>query len=162
MTNTITSVGPVHKVPTDRALRGKLLKNLVEVNALMKHYNSAWSETSCSIVVDGQTNGKLRSLINFLVYYPKGILFFKSLDTSVARKKTDASFGLFEEVVTSVGPKNVVWFIIENNATYKATGKNWQQNMKHFTVQLSCSSLYRLNFRRHGKAQFVSKKCRDS
>ncbi|RWR86306.1 hypothetical protein CKAN_01519800 [Cinnamomum micranthum f. kanehirae] len=105
MANAITSVGPGYKVPTYDALRGKLLKNLVEeVNALMKHYKSSWSETGFSIMADGWTDGRQKSLINFLIYCP--ILFFKSVDTSAVRKNADALFGLFEDVI-SVGPQNV-------------------------------------------------------
>lgn len=107
MANAITSVGPGYKVPTYDALRGKLLKNLVEeVNALMKHYKSSWSETGCSIMADGWTDGRQKSLINFLIYCPKGVLFFKSVDTSAVRKNADALFGLFEDVI-SIGPQNV-------------------------------------------------------
>lgn len=80
-------------------------------------------------------DGKRRSLINFLVYCTKGVLFFKSVDKSDVRKNTDALFGLFEDVVISVGPQNIVQFITDNDATYKAAGKKKTDN-KILTILL--------------------------
>jgi hypothetical protein len=43
--------------------------------------------------------GKRRTLINFLVYCPKGIVFLKYVDASYASKRVDILYMLFEEVV---------------------------------------------------------------
>lgn len=43
-------------------------------------------------MVDGWTDGKQRTLINFLVYCPKGVMFLKSVTASGIVKNGDALF----------------------------------------------------------------------
>eukprot|EP00268_Persea_americana_P030720 TRINITY_DN2975_c1_g1_i5.p1 TRINITY_DN2975_c1_g1~~TRINITY_DN2975_c1_g1_i5.p1 ORF type:complete len:362 (+),score=57.52 TRINITY_DN2975_c1_g1_i5:560-1645(+) len=58
MVNAIASIGAGYKAPSYHDFRGKLLKKSVEeVNRLMVHYKSSWSETGCSIMADGWTDG---------------------------------------------------------------------------------------------------------
>lgn len=47
----------------------------------------------------------MRTLIKFLVYCLKGIVFIKSIDISSASKIGDKLFKLFKEVVLYVGQK---------------------------------------------------------
>ena len=51
-------------------------------------------------MADGWTDTKHRSLINFLVYCPRGMVFVKSVDASDIVKSTRNLFNLFDEVVT--------------------------------------------------------------
>ena len=53
-----------------------------KVKLLIDAYRSIWNDTRYITMTDGWTNGKHRILINFLVYYPKGIAFIKSVDIS--------------------------------------------------------------------------------
>ncbi|XXG77329.1 hypothetical protein AAC387_Pa08g1502 [Persea americana] len=124
MADGIAAVGSSYKMPSYHDLRGKILGKIVlEVNAFMEHYKSCWSETGCSIMADGWTDERQRTLINFLVYCPKGVMFLKSVDTSPIIKNSDALFKIFDEIVLLVGPNNIVQFITDNDATYKAAGK---------------------------------------
>ncbi|RWR94936.1 zinc finger protein [Cinnamomum micranthum f. kanehirae] len=74
-------------------------------------------------MADGWTNERQRTLINFLVYCPKGVMFPKSVDASPIIKNSDALFKFFDEIVLLLGPNNIVQFITDNDATYKAAGK---------------------------------------
>ncbi|KAJ8620842.1 hypothetical protein MRB53_029371 [Persea americana] len=80
-------------------------------------------KTGCSVMAESWMDGEQRSLMNFLVYCGRGVLFLKSVDTSAIRKNADALFEIFDEVVSSVGPRNVVQCITENDAIYDAAGK---------------------------------------
>ena len=72
MADGIAAVGSGYKMPSYHDLRGKILGKIVlEVNTFMEHYKSCWSETGCSVMADGWTDEKQRTLINFLVYCPK-------------------------------------------------------------------------------------------
>ena len=51
-------------------------------------------------MVDGWTDTRRRSLINFLVYCPRRMVFVKSVDASDIVKSTRNLFKLFDEVVT--------------------------------------------------------------
>ncbi|KAJ8615467.1 hypothetical protein MRB53_034839 [Persea americana] len=64
MVNAIASIRAGYKAPSYHDFRGKLLKKSVEeVNRLMVHYKSSWSETGCSIMADGWTDGIQRDMI---------------------------------------------------------------------------------------------------
>ncbi|RWR73175.1 hypothetical protein CKAN_00143100 [Cinnamomum micranthum f. kanehirae] len=120
-------------MPSYHDLRTRILKNIVEeVNDFMEHYKSSWTETGCSTMSDGWTDGKQRTLINFPVYCPKGVIFLKSVDASGIRKNADALFSIFDEVVLFVGPEKVVQFITDNDATYKAAGKRLAEKYRTF------------------------------
>ncbi|RWR95498.1 hypothetical protein CKAN_02484700 [Cinnamomum micranthum f. kanehirae] len=124
MVNAIGSIAPGYKMPSYYDLRGKILRNLVEeVDFLMEEYKLSWSKTGCSIMAESWMDGEQKSLMNFLVYCGRGVLFLKSVDTSAIRKNADALLEIFDEVVSLVGPRNVVQFITDNDAIYEAAGK---------------------------------------
>ncbi|XP_042959488.1 uncharacterized protein LOC122294653 [Carya illinoinensis] len=54
-------------------------------------------------------------------------MFLKSIDTSGLRKDAETLFKIFDEVVQEVGVENIVQFITDNDASYKAAGKKLQQ-----------------------------------
>jgi len=112
-----------YKGPTFYELRGVLLKDLVkEVECYLVDFKSCWATYGCSIMSDGWTNKKQR-IINFLVHCPKWIMFLKSIDTSGITKDANTLFKIFDEVVKIVGPQNIVQFITDSDASYKAAGK---------------------------------------
>ena len=53
------------------------------------------------------TDTRHRSVINFLVYCPRGIVFVKSVDALEIVKSTRNLFKLFDEEVKWVGPKKI-------------------------------------------------------
>ncbi|PNX59076.1 hypothetical protein L195_g051232, partial [Trifolium pratense] len=117
-------MGAGYKVPTMHALRGNLLnKWVVDVKKQIEEYRTYWKDTGCTLMADGWTDRCRRTLINFLVYCPKGIVFIKSVDASQHSKTADMLFKLFKEVVLYVGPENVVQFVTDNAANYVAAGK---------------------------------------
>ncbi|XP_049933220.1 uncharacterized protein LOC126409983 [Nymphaea colorata] len=69
---------------------------------------------------DGWTDTRSRTLVNFLVYCTKGTMFLKSLDLSGVPKTTETLFNVFDNVVQEVGPANIVQFITDNAANYRA------------------------------------------
>ncbi|XP_015965276.1 uncharacterized protein LOC107489009 [Arachis duranensis] len=74
-------------------------------------------------MTDGWTNRCRRTLINFLFYCPKGIIFLKSVDASHASKTVELLFKLFKDVVNFVDPENVVHIVTDNAANYVAVGR---------------------------------------
>ncbi|CAL0299670.1 unnamed protein product [Lupinus luteus] len=82
-------------------------------------------------MADGWTDCTRRTLINFLVYCPKGTVFIKSVDASYASKTADLLFKLFKEVVMYVGAKNIVHIVIDNAANYVAAGRLLERKFPH-------------------------------
>ncbi|PKI66875.1 hypothetical protein CRG98_012741 [Punica granatum] len=81
-------------------------------------------------MADGWTDQCKRTLINFLVYCPKGTVFLKFVDTSDASKTGDMLYKLFREVVLFVGQENVVHFVTDNAANYVAAGRLLEQEFR--------------------------------
>ncbi|XP_061337800.1 uncharacterized protein LOC133284749 [Gastrolobium bilobum] len=110
------------KAPTMHMLRGALLDSWVDVvHNLVESYRKVWKHTTgCTIMADHWTDWCRRTLINFLVYCPKGTIFLKYVDASHASKTADLLFQLFKDIVLFVGPENVVQFVTDNAANYVA------------------------------------------
>ncbi|XP_031374203.1 uncharacterized protein LOC116188886 [Punica granatum] len=127
----IASMGAGYKGPSFHDLRGYLLtKNVEEVRKYVDSYRSIWKETGCTIMADGWTDQCRRTLINFLVYCPKGTVFLKSVDASDASKTGEMLYKLFREVVLFVGQENVVHFVTDNAANYVAAGRLLEQEFR--------------------------------
>ncbi|XP_040995981.1 uncharacterized protein LOC121242146 [Juglans microcarpa x Juglans regia] len=129
----MTAIGPGFKGPSLYELRGNLLKMVVdEVQDYLQQIKQVWNESGCSLMADGWTNQKQQSLINFLVYCPKCTMFLKSVDTYGLRKDAEILFNIFDEVVQEIRAENLVQFITDNDASYKAAGKKLQQKYGSF------------------------------
>ncbi|XP_078150193.1 uncharacterized protein LOC144545498 [Carex rostrata] len=124
MLDAIASFGPGYRGPNFHDLRGYLLeKNTEEVKKFVEGFRSVWKETGCTIMADGWTDQRRRTLINFLVQCPKGTVFLKSIDATEESKTAEMLFKLFKEVVQFVGSENVVHIVTDNARNYVAAGR---------------------------------------
>ncbi|XP_012857689.1 PREDICTED: uncharacterized protein LOC105976966 [Erythranthe guttata] len=119
----IANMGLGYKHPSFHALRVNLLSDAkMHVKLIIDSMRKTWEDTGCTIMADGWTDIRQRSLINFLVYCPKGISFVKSVDASDISSTAEELCKLFCEIVEWVGPRNVVHMVTDNGANYKAAG----------------------------------------
>ncbi|CAO2171413.1 unnamed protein product [Urochloa humidicola] len=124
MIDAICAYGSGYKGPNFNKLRGPLLAKLVqETRTFVDGFRKTWRETGCTIMADGWTDRKRRTLINFLVYCPKGTVFLKSVDATESSKTADFLFKLFKDVVNFVGPEHVVHFVTDNASNMVAAGR---------------------------------------
>ena len=98
---------------------------------ILKEFKEEWKRTSCTIMSDGWTDKKRRSICNFLVNSPKGTVFLYSLDTSDISKIADKVFKMLDDVVEFVGEENVVQVITDNAANFKAAGELLIKQREH-------------------------------
>nr|CAN82935.1 hypothetical protein VITISV_039412 [Vitis vinifera] len=92
-----------YKGPNYHQLRVNLLKDAKkEVQLLMDSYRAIWAKVGCTIMDDGWTDNRQRTLINFLVYCPEGILFVKFVDVSFIVKDVTNLFLLFDEDISKM------------------------------------------------------------
>ena len=75
----LTVMGPGYKGPNLHVIRGYYLAKTIDKVKI-------WKKTGCTLMADGWTDQKRRTLINFLVYCPKGTVFSKSVDVSDVSK----------------------------------------------------------------------------
>ncbi|KAG8375895.1 hypothetical protein BUALT_Bualt09G0006700 [Buddleja alternifolia] len=126
------AIGPGYKVPSYHDLRLPLLRDAKkELQLWIDNIRSLWEESGCTIMGDGWTDNRHRTLINFLVYCPRGTIFWKSVDASNVVKDAQALFGLFQEVIEWVGPSNVVHMVTDNGSNYVAAGRLIQDHFTH-------------------------------
>ncbi|XP_059067752.1 uncharacterized protein LOC131858515 [Cryptomeria japonica] len=76
MVDTITTVGLEFQAPSYESLRVGMLKDAVDNVQDVKQHRLQWTRTGCSIMSDGQTDRRNRTLINFLVSRPQNVVQF--------------------------------------------------------------------------------------
>ncbi|PKA52234.1 hypothetical protein AXF42_Ash010130 [Apostasia shenzhenica] len=134
MKDAIAFMGLGYKGPSYYALRCTLLQDMKnDVRLVVDSYRSVWTDTGCTIMGDGWKNSRSRSLINFLVYCPKGVSFIKSVDASDFVTNAQTLCNLFEEIIEFVGPHNVVHLVTDNGSNYKAAGRLISDKFYHIS-----------------------------
>jgi len=124
MIDAVCAYGSGYKGPNFNQLRGPLLaKCVAETRNFVDGFHRTWRETGCTIMADGWTDRKRRTLINFLVYCPKGTVFLKSVDATDSSKNVDFLFRLFKDVVNFVGLEHVVHFVTDNASNMVVAGR---------------------------------------
>eukprot|EP00253_Pinus_taeda_P032744 PITA_32744 len=121
------------KGPTMHELRGfRLQKEIQSINEYLQKFKNSWARTGCTIMSDGWTDQRNRTIINFLVFCPQGTMFLKSVDASDKVKDGHLLFQLLDQVVEEVGVANVVQIITDNASNYVLAGKLLEE--KHKTI----------------------------
>ena len=106
MLEAIGQYGVGYKGPSFHDVRvTNLKKELALTKDSMKDHFIEWNKNGCSIISDGWTDRKERSLVNFLV------------NSSITGEKL---FELLDSWVEEVGEANVVQVIIDNASNYVA------------------------------------------
>ncbi|RWR76251.1 hypothetical protein CKAN_00468500 [Cinnamomum micranthum f. kanehirae] len=132
MIEAIRQYGPGMKPPSYHEVRVPLLKKEKEhTNNLMKGHRDDWVKYGCSIMMDGWTDKKGRTLLNFLVNCPKGTMFVESIDASSYSKDAEKMFQLIEKFVERIGEANVVQIVTDSAAANVLAGKFLEAKFAH-------------------------------
>ena len=119
MLEAIGQYGVGYKGPSFHDVRvTNLKKELALTKNSMKDHFTEWKQNGCSIMSDGWTDKKERSLVNS----SRGTMFMKSIDVSSMVKTGEKLFELLDSWVEEVGEANVVQVITDNASNYVATG----------------------------------------
>jgi hypothetical protein len=68
----------------------------------LEEHKAAWKKFECTIMTDGWTDQRRRTIINCLVNSPKGT-FLKSIDASAISKTADKVFKMMDDIVEEMG-----------------------------------------------------------
>lgn len=102
-------VGQGIKQPGRTPFLGKLLQNgLNFINASLEDMKASWKILGYSIMSNGWTNQSSRTLINFLVYYLRGLYVRGSVGVSDKKRDSAYLFNLLDKVVGEVDKENVM------------------------------------------------------
>ncbi|KAE9615327.1 putative ribonuclease H-like domain-containing protein [Lupinus albus] len=115
--------GPGFKPPSYYEIRVKNLKEEVKfTHARLEEHKAEWKKVGCTIMTDGWTDKRMRTILNFLVHSPKGTVFLKSIDASHISKTADMIFKMIDEVVEEIG-EDKVQVVTDNASNYKVAGE---------------------------------------
>jgi hypothetical protein len=121
-------VGPGYRGPSYQDLRGCLLQGeKANCTERLAQLGETWKTTRCTVMSDGWTDGKGRSILNFLVNCPKGTMFIKSVDASAYTKDAQLLCELLDGFIREIGPQYVVQVITDNAGNYVAAGRMLMQ-----------------------------------
>ncbi|XP_057856565.2 uncharacterized protein LOC131065967 isoform X2 [Cryptomeria japonica] len=124
MVDALTICGAGFKAPSEIDLSGPILTELVnDVKKELGDQRQIWSTKGCTIMTDGWTDRRNRTLLNFLVSSTGGTVFIKSIDASAHCKNATYLCEQIEEVINEVGEENVVQVVTDNAPNYVAAGR---------------------------------------
>ncbi|XP_052621725.1 uncharacterized protein LOC111887896 [Lactuca sativa] len=92
---------------------------------------ATWKTTGVSLLSDGWSDMRNRSLINFLVNNQYGTVFLRTIDASDCIKNAQKIFELLDEVVEEIGEDIVVQVVTDNASAYKAAGALLMEKRKN-------------------------------
>ncbi|XP_031280219.1 uncharacterized protein LOC116138665 [Pistacia vera] len=119
------------KPPTYHEARVSYLKREVDlVEEKLGKYKNEWKKNGCTLMSDRWTDGKGRSLTNFLVNSPSGTVFLKSIDTSEFIKNAQKMFELLDSVVEEIGEEHVVQVVTDGASNYVAAGRMLEEKRR--------------------------------
>jgi len=124
MLKAVREYGKGLKPPSYHEVRVSYLKKAVDnVQQCLQKYKTDWEKWGCTLMCDGWTDGKGRSLTNFLVNSPSGTVFLKSIDTSDVIKDGKKMFELLDSMVEEIGEDHVVQVVTDGASNLVAAGR---------------------------------------
>ncbi|KAH1213868.1 hypothetical protein GmHk_14G041740 [Glycine max] len=151
----VARYGVGYKPPSYHDIREKLLKRAMEkTDVMLQEFRNEWKKTDFSIMSDGWIDKKRRSICNFLVNSPKGIVFLYSWNTSDISKTANKVLKMLDDVVNFVREENVVQVITDNATNYKASRELLMQKREHLywtSCVVHCFDLIFEDFEKHLK-----------
>ena len=123
MCDAIVVVGPGYKSATYE-LQGPIVQaEKQDIKSRLAELKKTWEVTGCTVMSDGWTNRKGRTLLNFLVHCHKGTMFIKPMDASEHIKDAATICELLDGFIQEIGVQNVVQVVTDNAANYVSAGR---------------------------------------
>ncbi|XP_058004191.1 uncharacterized protein LOC131180729 [Hevea brasiliensis] len=137
MIRAIGNYGKEMKPPSFHEARVRLLNKEVQIiNDLLESHKEEWENYGCTLMCDGWTDRKGRTLINFLANSPKGSVFIKSIDASDESKTAALLASLIEKELMEIGSEKVVQVVTDNASNNVATGRILEANFSHLSLHV--------------------------
>ena len=117
------------KVPTMYEMWTWILeREYKNTEKIVNDIKATWKKTGVSLLSNSWTDGRNRTLINFLVNNPYGTIFFKTVDASESVKDAKLLSELLDGLVEEIGEEIVVQVVTDNASAYKAAGAKLMEN----------------------------------
>ncbi|PKU82064.1 hypothetical protein MA16_Dca004081 [Dendrobium catenatum] len=116
MIRSVGAFGRGFKPPTMYNLRTWILNELESNDKSIEEIKKTWAQTGVTIMSDGWSDIKHKSLINILINNPYGTVFLRSVEASDQVKDAEFIFGLLDSIVEEVGEHLVVQVVTDNES----------------------------------------------
>jgi hypothetical protein len=124
MFEVVAIVGSGYRGPSYQDLRGRLLQGeKTDYTERLAQLRETWKTTRCTMMSNGWTDGKGRSILKFLVNCPKGTMFIKSVDAGAYTKYAQLLCELLDGFIREIGPQYVIQVIMDNVSNYVVVGR---------------------------------------
>ena len=131
MLNSIAEYGKGLIPPSYHEVRVSFLKNEVaSIQELVGKYKDEWKKNGCTLMSDGWSDNRNRSITNFLVNSPRGTVFLNSVDTSDIFKNANNLFELLDSMIEEIGEENVVQVVTDSASAYVKAGEMLMEKRK--------------------------------
>uniref|UniRef100_A0A804K7A4 DUF659 domain-containing protein n=1 Tax=Musa acuminata subsp. malaccensis TaxID=214687 RepID=A0A804K7A4_MUSAM len=131
MISSIQKSGTGIQPPTPKEIYGVYLdEEVAELKDWIKSFKRQWDEYGMTLMCDSWIGPTRMSIINFLVYCNRKVVFHKSVNAT--EKIQDAKYieSLMDTMVEEIGPQYIVQIITDNGANFKKTGLQLMEKRK--------------------------------
>ena len=98
-----------------------------EIKTWILSCKKQWSLHRVTLICDGCTRPTRMSIINFLLYCNRKVIFHKSIDATTDYHDAPYIFRLMDSVVHEIGAEHIVQVITDNGANFKRAGELLEQ-----------------------------------
>ncbi|KAH6756320.1 hAT transposon superfamily protein [Perilla frutescens var. hirtella] len=120
----IGQYGPGFVTPTRYDYTNPLLKKEIDrTKDLLKTHEVEWKLNGCSIMTDGWSDRKRRSIMNLCVNSKLGTVFLSSKDFSNTSHTSEVIFDYVDQCIDEVGLDNVVQIVTDNASNNMGAAK---------------------------------------
>ena len=115
--------GPGYTPPSPQVLAGSILnKEVLNINQLRKKHEEEWAKKGCTLMSDGWTDQRGRSIINFLLNSAVGTFYLHSIDCTSEMKTGEFIANGLSEVIELIGSDKIVQVCTDNASNYVLAG----------------------------------------
>ncbi|XP_042458383.1 uncharacterized protein LOC122042370 [Zingiber officinale] len=131
MVSNIQKSGHGIQPPTAYKIAGPYLDEQVEeIKTWILSCKKQWSLYGVTLMCDGWTGPTRMSIINFLLYCNRKVIFHKSIDATTDYHDAPYIFRLMDSVVHEIGAEHIVQVITDNGANFKRAGEMLEQRYR--------------------------------
>ncbi|XP_042375861.1 uncharacterized protein LOC121969699 [Zingiber officinale] len=128
MISNIQKSGPGIQPPTAYEIAGPYLDEQVEeIKTWILSCKKQWSLYGVTLMCDGWTGPTRMSIINFLLYCNRKVIFHKSVNATADYHDASYIYHLMDNVVQEIGAEHIVQVITDNGANFKRAGELLEQ-----------------------------------
>ncbi|XP_042425838.1 uncharacterized protein LOC122013664 [Zingiber officinale] len=124
MVSNIQKFGPCIQPPTAYEIAGLYLDEQVEeIKTWILSCKKQWSLYRVTLMCDGWTGPTRMSIINFLLYCNRKVIFHKSIDATTNYHDALYIYRLMDSIIQEIGAEHIVQVITDNGANFKRAGE---------------------------------------